>query len=201
MEYTGPIEEKAKGRVSMEQNNMPRLCRNCGAPLNAGEKFCTSCGSPVQQQNPYQQPGCQQNANQQPVRNYGENFFNPSAARGMTKQEYRKACTNKKYLSQIRTAAIFAYVSVGLTLVMMLLTQSFWSLIDIAIVLPLAIILQTKKSKGCAIGLLVYAIICVVTNIIVSQTFGGWLWLITSISAVRAFSTPDKEYEAAKMYL
>ena len=174
----------------MEQKTVYSWCSNCGAPLETIGKFCVYCGQEVKHQST-QSADLQQSEQ-------GAFAFDTIGA--VSKKEYRKICKNKNYLSMINAAAIICYVCAGINLVIAVITQSVFPVIDVAITVPLAILLHTKKSKGCAIAILVYSIIGIISNLVLNGMVGGWLWLVAGISAVQAFSVCDKEYEATMLY-
>lgn len=212
-------EENKKGKViDMDHNAKRKFCTNCGAPLAEGMKFCNHCGTPVPQQ---AAPAPQQNysygsantnaqsgysygsANAQGGYNYGYAAQNGNAARNAyasatplpeSKKEYRKTCTNEKYRKTLKTNAIIMYVLVGLNLVLSI-AANISGLLDVAITLALTLGMHIAKSKGCAVGILIYSIVNMVILLILNGSVGGWLWLVMGISCLKAFSIADKEYE------
>ena len=202
----------------MDNNATRKFCTNCGAPLQPGMKFCNYCGTAVPQQaapvrntpqqsapNNYSygsqggynygtQPAYGQGA--QGGYNYGaQNAAPVRAAEPMTKRQYRKVCTEPKYRKSLKTNAIVMYVLAGLNLLLSIAANPM-GLLDVAITLGLALGMHIGKSKGCAIGILVYGIVNIAILLITNGTFSGWLWLILAISSLRAFSVADKEYES-----
>lgn len=173
----------------MEEMN----CKYCGAQLQPGTRFCGSCGRPVEQES----------ANTQDM--VGSWIQQPETdpvdvvrTLDMSKEAYRTVCKNKKYLNQIKTAAIICYICAGINLLLGIIGGSFFPLIDVVISVPLAVLLQKKKSKGIAIALLVYGVSTVLLNLVLNGQIAGWLWLVAGISAVSAFNVCDKEYEEIK---
>ena len=174
----------------MEEMN----CKYCGAALQPGARFCGSCGQPVAQA---------EVANTQEV--VGSWVQEPETepvdvvrVLDMSKEAYRTVCKNEKYLKQIKTAAIICYICAGINLLLAIIGGSILPLIDVAISVPLAILLQKKKNKGIAIALLVYGVSVVLINLVLNGQIAGWLWLVAGISAVSAFNVCDKEYEEIK---
>ena len=174
----------------MEEMN----CKYCGAQLQPDARFCGSCGQPVAQA---------EVANTQEV--VGSWIQEPETEPvdvvrmlDMSKEAYRTVCKNKKYLNQIKTAAIICYICAGINLLLAIIGGSILPLIDVAISVPLAILLQKKKNKGIAIALLVYGVSVVLINLVLNGQIAGWLWLVAGISAVSAFNVCDKEYEEIK---
>jgi hypothetical protein len=173
----------------MEEMN----CKYCGAALQPGDRFCAYCGRPVEQEvaNTQEMVGnWVQEPETEPV--------DVVRVLDMSKEAYRTVCKNKKYLNQIKTAAIICYICAGINLVLAFAGGSILPLIDVAISVPLAILLQTKKSKGVAIALLVYGVFVVLINLVLNGQIAGWLWLVAGIGAVTAFNLCDKEYEEIK---
>lgn len=174
----------------MEEMN----CKCCGAQLQSETRFCGSCGQPVAQA---------EAANAREV--VGSRIQEPETEPvdvvrmlNMSKETYRTVCKNKKYLNQIKTAAIICYICAGINLLIAIIGGSVLPLIDVAISVPLAILLQKKKSKGIAIALLVYGVSAVMINLVLNGQIAGWMWLVAGVSAVSAFNICDKEYEEIK---
>ena len=118
----------------------------------------------------------------------------PPVMQRVTKAQYRKMCTNEKYLKDLKNSAILLYVLGGLA-VLLALAGNTLGLLDAAIYVGLTLGMHLGKNKGCAIGILCYAIFSMVVMLALNGTAGGWLWLVGSIGAVKAFSVADKEYE------
>jgi hypothetical protein len=173
------------------------FCKHCGAELKEGSRFCTSCGQAVVQAEPVQT-----SAPAAPVLTY--DAISPSAEApavnvgSMTKEEYRTVCQNEKYLKSIKTAAIICYVCAAINVLLGIITANFLVLIDVIISVPLAVMLQKKKSKKIAVALLVYGIAVVAINLVLNGQIGGWLWLVAGFSAMNAFKICDKEYDEAQ---
>lgn len=173
------------------------FCKHCGAELKEGSRFCTSCGQAVVQAEPVQT-----SAPAAPVLTY--DAISPSAEApavnvgSMTKEEYRTVCQNEKYLKSLKTAAIICYVCAAINVLLGIVTANFLVLIDVIISVPLAVMLQKKKSKKIAVALLVYGIAVVAINLLLSGRFAGWLWLVAGFSAMNAFKICDKEYDEAQ---
>ena len=184
------------GQPVVQEASVP-TCKNCGAELKEGSRFCTSCGQAVVQAEPVQT-----SAPAAPVLTY--DAISPSAEApavnvgSMTKEEYRTVCQNEKYLKSLKTAAIICYVCAAINVLLGIVTANFLVLIDVIISVPLAVMLQKKKSKKIAVALLVYGIAVVAINLLLSGRFAGWLWLVAGFSAMNAFKICDKEYDEAQ---
>lgn len=186
---------------------MNSFCQNCRRPLSPNDNFCMSCGSPVSQQPVPQylpaspsQPPYWKPPYPQPGTPHAVPYIDPLLLECSSKEEYRSKCRNLRYLRSIKAAAIYIYISSGITFLLSILLERYIYLFSIAVLLPLAIVMQTKKSKGCAIALMVHAIISVLINIIMYQDLQGIWGLIAAIGAVRAFSVVDKAFEATRLY-
>ena len=112
----------------------------------------------------------------------------------ISKKQYRKICTDEKYLKGLKSNAIALYLLTALNVVIAIASNP-WGLIDAGIYLVLTLGMHLGKSKACAIGVLLYAIFCVCVTMANTGNFGGWLWLVVAISAIRNFSIADKEYK------
>ncbi|MBR2582692.1 MAG: FHA domain-containing protein [Oscillospiraceae bacterium] len=122
--------------------------------------------------------------------------------------------TFKEYVNKIdpgakksvTAAAIVLYVCCGITLIAGIVTAiqndtplSFVGvLIDIAAVLPLAILMHTLKSKGCAIALVCVTAVEFLATTAMRGQVAGFLPLIGAISALVALVHANKNY---KFYL
>lgn len=78
---------------------------------------------------------------------------------------------------------------------MISLLVSPFGLIDSVVFLALTLGMHLGKSKGCAIGMLVYAIFTVIAGLVAYGTFGGWLWIIAGVNALIVFNNADKRYK------
>ena len=182
-----------------------KYCTQCGSVLEPGSRFCTGCGTMVEQQPVSQAPVYQQAGswNGVPASNnpYGANpyGYTPAANRApaeyVSKGQYRRICTNAEYLKSLKTCAIWLYILCGLNAAIQLLTDPV-GLVVVVIDLALVLGLHLGKSKGCAIALLCFSIICVVMMLINTGRPGGWWWIIASVGAIRTFAIADREYES-----
>ncbi|MBO7251704.1 MAG: zinc ribbon domain-containing protein [Oscillospiraceae bacterium] len=191
-----------------------KYCSNCGELLVPGSRFCTGCGRPVNQnaapaygqnggrqnsggynshngyngnQNTYNTPAVQQNQYYQP--------YQAPVMQKMSKKEYRKVCTNEKYLKELKSNAIVLYVLVVIN-ALIALAANPWMLLDAGINLVLTLGMHLGKRKGCAVGILVIAIASALISVAENGRMTGYLWIIAGIAALKAFSIADKEYES-----
>lgn len=77
----------------------------------------------------------------------------------MTKSEFWKNAVPKNVKGQVVTAAVFAYISAAMTLVLGFLTGNFLVLIDVLLVLGLGLGVHLAKSRVCAIILAAYFVL------------------------------------------
>ena len=155
------------------EQDTSRICRGCGQVLTSEAKFCPICGSAVAEE----QSGAS------------------APHRGVTKKEYRKHFAPAELYKQLKSYAIWGYVLVGINVAVALLFDAA-ALLDALLQLGLVLGIHLKRSKGCAIGLLVYTILMNVLYLIAMGSIGGIGWLIISIGSLRIFGKMDKAYEA-----
>ena len=118
----------------------------------------------------------------------------PVLPAGITKREYIKEYAGDHFRRQLRNTAIVGYICAGLNLIVAL-AMNVYALIDVAIILGLTLGMHLGKSKGCAVGILIYSIYSVVVNLINTGTFGGWLLLVLGIMAVQVFAAAEKRFK------
>ena len=113
------------------------------------------------------------------------------------KATYFKKYADGAFKRAVKGAAILGYVCVGINTVVSLLANPI-GLIESGILLALTLGMHLRKSKACAIGLLVLAIIEMVAALVLNGSIGPWLWLITGIWGVTAFKNAEKRYQELK---
>ncbi len=113
---------------------------------------------------------------------------------GVTKAEYFKKYAPESFAKNIKTTAIIGYACAGINALLSVAVNPL-GLIDSVIFLGLTLGVHLGKSKGCAIGMLVYAIFTVVLGLVLTGTLSGWLWIIAGASAVSVFSNAEKRYK------
>lgn len=126
---------------------------------------------------------------------------------GITKKEYIKHYAGENFRRNLRNTAIVGYIAAGLNMgvavlnfVGMLVGAAtpflfLLTLLEAAVILGLTLGMHLGRSKGCAIGMLVYGIYAVVSNLIFNGSFGGWLLLLLGIMAIRVFNNAEKSYQ------
>jgi len=184
--------------VNRPVNNPQPNWQNANRPVNNNQAVWQNVDRPVNNHQAVWQPVNQNSYNNpsqpQPQRPVVQTPVQPQSPARVTKAEYRKMCTNEKYLKDLKTSAIILYALVGFSALVSVAGNTA-GLLDTAIYLGLTLGMHLGKNKGCAIGILCYAIFSMVVMLALNGTAGGWLWLVGSIGAVKAFSVADKEYE------
>jgi len=172
---------------------MEKYCAHCGESLVPGSKFCSGCGRPVGQNTASNRNTDSWNNSYQPPVEI-QPPYQELVAQSMTKKEFRKSCTNEKYRKELKSSAIAMYILTAINVLVAIGTNPA-ALIDAAIYLALALGMHLGKSKACAVGVLIYAIFCIVVTLATTGNFGGWLWILAAISGIKAFGAADKEYD------
>lgn len=130
------------------------------------------------------------------MENYEMNSYGTSRVpQGCTIQEYRKNYASAPLQKSIKTWSIVGYVLCGINL-LLAFTVNIFALLDVAILLSLTLGVHLSKSKGCAIGLLVYAIVGGILSLISSGSFTGVLWIAMGAGYLGTISKMDAEYKA-----
>lgn len=181
-----------------------KYCANCGESLVPGAKFCPSCGKPVVEESTPAQNTNTWNGIPVTYDQSGQNdFFNApvaqqppfqAAPQPMSKKEYRKVCQNEKYRKDLKSSAVAMYV-LSVINALVAIAANPVALVDTGIYLVLILGMHLGKRKGCAVGVLLYAIFHTVVTMATTGQFGGWLWLIAAIGGIKAFGVADKEYD------
>ena len=117
------------------------------------------------------------------------------AAPGLSFRDFVENEADPKIRKSITAAAIILYVCCGITLILGIVSGSMSVLIDIAIILPLTILMHVKKIKGCAIALVCVGVLEFILSSLLSGTVSGYLPLIGSIGALVALIQADKAYK------
>lgn len=152
------------------------FCPKCGAAWRPGTGYCPRCG--------YLE---------------GEPLVGPEipsdipVGTHVSKQEFLKKYAGESFYKNLKTTAIVGYVLCGIQLLMVFLNP--YSLIDLAICLGLTLGMHLGKSKGCAIGMIVYFGVCVLVTMLSGGSLGGWGWLIMGIYGVNIFNNAEKRYK------
>ncbi len=124
-----------------------------------------------------------------------QEYANYNAQPPMSKKEFLKHYAPASFKKTILVTSIIAYVLVAIALIGVLMGNIF-GLLDVALTLGLTLGVHIAKSKGCAIGLLVYGIINVIVSSLAMGMLAGWGWIAVPIAYLVAFSQAEKEYKA-----
>ena len=146
-----------------------KFCTSCGFQLDDNAAFCTSCGATLA----------------------------ASVNRNISRDEYLNTYADPKLLKELKTCTIICYVLIAINLLVAIFV-SWLSLIDVVLYGALTLGMHLKKSKGCAIALLVISVISTIINLVLTGGFTGYLWIIVSVCAVLAFRKIDKAYDNFK---
>lgn len=114
----------------------------------------------------------------------------------ITKREFSARYANKRDRRNVRTAAIVSYVCAALILVMGLILQDYFMLLDVVLVVGLALGVHLAKSRTCAVVLLVYACISGILTTVSTGQLSGWLLILAGIWAVIGTFNFHKDYLA-----
>lgn len=152
-------------------------CNHCGTQFEETIPSCPNCGAPANSPLPGGQEFYLQNPlyDQVPPYDYSHK---------LSKKEFFKHPNLKKVAVKIRSSAIGLYFCAAISLIVLLLTDNFTSLLDVGIVLGLGLGVHLAQSRVCAILVCIYSVINMLVLTFSSGTLGGWLILLASISAV-----------------
>ena len=167
-------------------------CTNCGAPMNPDAKFCTSCGTAVPQVT-YQQPTYQQPTYQQPTQPANQQ---PIPSNLSWKEFYNRFVTKK---GNVTAAAVIHFISAVLSLALFGLTGNPLCLMDVAIFVPMGILLLTTKHWAFSLIPTIYGLIFTVINLATNATPSGIVAAIIGIAATQTLMKANKAYQQYKL--
>jgi len=153
-------------------------CSNCGKelPLNASG-LCADCASSVSDA-PL--------STAEITKKMNRGKPNPAdAPAGLNRRAFNK--TYSEGARSCTAAAIIGYISAGATLLVALsgwLDGSIYMLIDVAIILVPTLLIHIIKSRIAAIAMLGYGLFNLVSYLISSGEFRGWILVVAGITAV-----------------
>lgn len=156
-------------------------CPCCGSTVEPGSAFCVSCGRPVA-------------AGNQPNPNSGVPY-------GISKKDYRREYAPQEMNKNLKIVGIIGYVLTGINVLVAFLNPFAW--LDVVILLALTLGIHLSKSKGCAIGMLVYGCVSCLLGLLSMGTPTGWAWIILGAVAISQINKIDRAYEqftAARPY-
>ena len=162
-----------------------KVCPNCGAECIDTAKFCTSCGAPVAAD---EQAAVERTA-ESPA-------YYEAAPKAATLAEFLKLPENTALAKQAKTSGIISYVCAALTaLITIVVGGNVYGIVDVILLLAFGLGVHLKKSRVCAILLLIYAVINVVVTLISTGKFQGYLILLAGIYAVVSTFKIDKSWK------
>ena len=92
-----------------------------------------------------------------------------------TKKEFLKLPENKRMRKEINGAAIICYVCAGITLLMCLITGNLSCILDVILLVGLGLGVHLAHNRVCAIILLVYGTLNMVSMSMQMGSFSGYL--------------------------
>lgn len=116
------------------------------------------------------------------------------SAQYMSKKEYLKHHAPESFYKSIRTDSITAYCVLGVSTVLMLFGFG-GGILDKILILAFVLGVHLKKSKGCAIALIIYGAFNFIVATIDMGRPAGWLWLALGIIYMKNFLDAEKEYK------
>ena len=180
-------------------------CTNCGAYMNPDAKFCTSCGTPVPQvtyqqppQPTYQQPVYQEPVYQQPVYQQPQPFgFNQPFPSNLSWKEFYNQFVTKK--GNVTAAAVIHFISAVLALALFGLSGDPVCLLDVALFVPMGILLLSTKHWAFALIPTIYGLIFTVINLALGGTPTGIVAAVIGIAATQTLMKAKKAYQQYKL--
>ena len=113
-------------------------------------------------------------------------------------KEFRRTYDGDGFQKKIFILSVIGYIAVAFNAMISVLFNII-GLVDCGILGALVFGIHKNKSKGCAIGLLAYALInWVVVFLASGNLLTGWSWFAISIISLLLFNKADKAY--AQMY-
>lgn len=119
-----------------------------------------------------------------------------AAPKAATKKEFLQLPENKKLRSNIKWAGIISYICAGITLLTILASGNFLSIVDVLLLVGFGLGIHLAQSKVCAILLTIYAAINMIIMLVAMGTFGGWLVLLAGIFGIVYTVQLDKAWKA-----
>ena len=135
----------------------------------------------------------------QPGQGFGPAGFGRSVVPpGLTRMQFLDLPNEIKIKKNIRGSAILSFVCAAITFIFLLITQSYWSLLDVAILVACGVFILKRASKIASIVLLVYGTLIFFYTLLTMNTPGGWLIVLSGVYAVIYTWKLDKEYKEYK---
>ena len=117
---------------------------------------------------------------------------------GLTRMQFLDLPDEIKIKKNIRGSAIISFVCAAIIFIFLLITQSYWSLLDVAVLVACGIFILKRASKIASIVLLAYGAINFFYTFLTMNTPGGWLIVLSGVYAVIYTWKLDKEYKEYK---
>ena len=112
----------------------------------------------------------------------------------LSKREFYKKYATKKDKSNIKGAAIFAYICAGVSLGLGLLQQNYSVIIDVALIAGLGLGVHLLRSRVCAILLLLYGFANSIFGLVTTGRLQGWWLILAGFMAVQSTFHFHKAY-------
>lgn len=112
----------------------------------------------------------------------------------LSKREFYKKYATKKDKSNIKSAAIFAYICAGVSLGLGLLQQNYSVIIDVALIAGLGLGVHLLRSRVCAILLLLYGFANSIFGLVTTGRLQGWWLILAGFMAVQSTFHFHKAY-------
>ncbi len=112
----------------------------------------------------------------------------------VSKKEYLQKHASEEFYKNIKTCAIASYVMIGFNVLRLFASPRV--ILDIALLLGLTFGVHLKKSKVCAILLLLYGIINLIIMSIGAGRLAGWMWILIPVIYLQYFNKAEKEYKS-----
>ena len=117
----------------------------------------------------------------------------------MTRLEYLKSPEMSLIRKNINTCAIMGYIAAAITLVVsVFVNQSMYGLIDVAIIVVCALLIQLLQSRAASIVITAYAGLSITLTLIQTGKLSGWWIAIVGIYSIIYTFKFQKAWKAYK---
>lgn len=113
----------------------------------------------------------------------------------LSKKQFYAQCASKKDKGNIRAAAILGYICAGATLLLGVLMQNYFIIIDVAIILGLSLGIHLAQNRVCAVLLLIYSLINVIFSLLATGQISGWWLIIVGVCGIIGTFDFHKNYQ------
>ena len=118
----------------------------------------------------------------------------------LSKKQFYAQCASKKDKGNIRAAAILGYICAGATLLLGVLMQNYFIIIDVAIILGLSLGIHLAQNRVCAVLLLIYSLINVIFSLLATGQISGWWLIIVGVCGIIGTFDFHKNYNLIYVY-